>query len=350
MKKSLLAFAVLGAFAGAAYAQSSVTIYGIADVGLESYDSGAAVNSRTNGMRSGIQSGSRLGFRGTEALGGGLSAIFQLENGFNINNGTFSDNSRLFNRQAFVGLNGGFGSVKLGRQYAPIRPALESIDPFALGLAGNAEGHFNTFGARTDNTVNYTTPDFSGFTGQVAYSFGNVAGNNSAGRQIGLSGTYKNGPINAVLAYHRANGTITTTGTPPVTVDQSDSTTRATLLGGTYDFGIATAHAAYAWNKGDAGVAVPGLRDSRDWMLGVSAPFGASKVLASYMRRNDRSGNDAGSRTWALGYTYDLSKRTNLYTSYSKTTNDSGSTTGIRSAVAAGDDPSWFNVGVRHRF
>ena len=348
MKKSLIALAILGGFAGAAAAQSSVTLYGIADVGVQSFDNG---RDRLNGLRSGIQSGSRIGFRGTEDLGGGLSAIFTLENGFNINNGTFADNTRLFNRQAFVGLNSGLGSIKLGRQYAPIRPALELIDPFALGLAGNAESHFNTFGARTDNTINYTTPDFSGFTGQLAYSFGNVAGNNTAGRQIGLSGTYKNGPINAVLAYHRANGTVTTTGTPAVTLDQSGLTTRATLIGATYDFGVAMAHAAFAWNKGDVGVANPGLQDSRDWMLGVSAPFGASKVLASYMRRNDRSGNDAGTHTWALGYTYDLSKRTNLYTSYSRTNNDPGSNLGIGGPSAApGLNNSWFNAGIRHRF
>ena len=340
MKKSLIALAILGGFAGVASAQSSVTIYGIADVGLQSFDNG---QQRTTGMRSGQQSGSRVGFRGTEDLGGGLSAIFQLENGFNLNNGGFGDTTRLFNRQAFVGLKGNFGTVNLGRQYAPMRTALESVDPFVFGLAGNAENHFNAR-SRTDNTIKYISPTFSGLTGEVAYVFGNVAGDNSAGRQVGLSARYNNGPVNAFLAYHKANG--------PTGAD-SNLDNKTTMLGGAYNFGVATAHAAYAWNKGDAAITAAGLQDSRDWMLGVSAPFGAHKVMASYLKRSDKRGvaAPAGSHTWALGYTYDLSKRTNLYTSYSKTSNEAGANMGIGGAAAAnGLNTSWFNAGIRHRF
>src|SRR5688500_13267011 len=98
MKKSLLALAVLGAFAGAASAQTNVTIYGVADVGIARTDSDAPGSNATWGLNSGIQSGSRLGFRGTEDLGGGLSAIFQLENGFNIDTGGLATANTLFNR------------------------------------------------------------------------------------------------------------------------------------------------------------------------------------------------------------------------------------------------------------
>ncbi|WP_194722578.1 porin, partial [Noviherbaspirillum malthae] len=135
MKKSLIALAVLGTVAGASFAQTNVTVYGVADAGLARIDNGRV---NTTALQSGQQSGSRIGFRGTEDLGGGLSAIFTLENGFNIDDGTLGQGGRLFGRQAFVGLQGGFGAVKLGRQYNPIRTAVENIDPFGLGLAGNA--------------------------------------------------------------------------------------------------------------------------------------------------------------------------------------------------------------------
>src|SRR5690606_10200795 len=115
MKKSLLALAVLGTFSGAALAQSSVTIYGVADAGIAYTDNGNPAGEQWS-VESGQQSGSRLGFKGTEDLGGGLSAIFTLESGFNLDNGTSAQGGRLFGRQAWVGLNGGFGTVKLGRQ------------------------------------------------------------------------------------------------------------------------------------------------------------------------------------------------------------------------------------------
>src|SRR3569833_330324 len=180
MKKTLLLLAVLGAFTGTASAQTNVTIYGLLDAGVHYRDNGADTNNKTWGVDSGQASGSRLGFRGTEDLGGGLAAIFTLESGVNVDDGTLgqgitgSANSpaltRLFGRQAFVGLSGNFGAVKFGRQYAPIRVAVESVDPFGVSGAGNAANFFNVHGERTDNTVNYSTANFGGFSGQAAYS------------------------------------------------------------------------------------------------------------------------------------------------------------------------------------
>ncbi|RZI41890.1 porin [Herbaspirillum sp. HC18] len=114
MKKSLLALAVLGAFAGVASAQTNVSIYGVADVGIERTK--LSPGQSTTRLSSGIQSGSRLGFKGSEDLGGGMSAIFALENGYDISNGALGQGGLLFGRQAWVGLNGGFGAVKFGRQ------------------------------------------------------------------------------------------------------------------------------------------------------------------------------------------------------------------------------------------
>ena len=336
MKKSLLALSVLAAVAGTASAQTSVSIYGVVDAGISYSDNGAATNSKTWALGSGQQSGSRLGFKGSENLGGGLSAIFTLENGFNVDDGT-QGQGRLFGRQAFVGLSGGFGSVKLGRQNNPIRASAEAIDPFALGLAGDIKRVFNVYGERADNTINYSTPNLSGFSGQVAYSFGEVAGSTSAGRQLGLSGNYANGPIFLTLAYHNQDKSTDAIA--------NKGSAKSTLLGGTYNFGVAKLHGGFAWNKGDTGT-VDNV-DSRDWMLGVSAPVAGGTVLASYIQHKDKLVNDADAKQWALGYTYDLSKRTNLYTSYAKVNNDAKSK--IVSTVAGGS-ASTFNVGIRHKF
>lgn len=343
MKKSLLALSVVAAFSTPVMAQTSVTIYGVADAGFSYSDSDAPTNAKTLGLDSGLQSGSRLGFRGTEDLGGGLKAIFTLENGFSIDSGTLGQGGRLFGRQSFVGLTGGFGAIKLGRQYNPIRPALESIDPFGFGLAGNIANVFDAHGERADNTINYSTPTWGGFSGQVAYSLGEIAGNTSAGRQWGMSAGYANGPIRAVLAHHDRN---LLTGTPAVTVN-GDS--KSTMLGGVYDFRVVKAHAAFAVNKGETAAGVTNI-DSRDLMVGVTVPFGASAIMASYMHKDNELRGSADSKVIALGYTYNLSKRTNLYTSYAHVKNDSLATVGLGGAAVAGRDPSTFNVGIRHRF
>lgn len=359
MKKSLLALAVLGTLAGAAAAQTNVTIYGVADAGIRFRDSDAVANSKTWGLDSGLQSGSRIGFRGTEDLGGGLAAIFTLENGFNIDDGSLGQGigasattpalTRLFGRQAFVGISGGFGAVKLGRQYAPIRVAVETIDPFGLGGAGNAANVFNVHGERTDNTLNYTTPRFGGFTGQMAYSFAEIAGDNSAGRHIGLSGAYANGPVTVVAAYHRQNllGGGTATAFPSTPNGEQETT----MLGGTYDFGVAKLHAAYSRSKGETAAGATSL-DRDDALIGVSAPVGSGTVLASYiLRRDDIAGAGGTSRDasqLAVGYLHNLSKRTNLYAMYGHTRNDAGAS--LNGAAVAGADPSTFMVGVRHRF
>ena len=336
MKKSLLAFAVLAAFAGTAAAQSNVTIYGVADAGITRFDNGATTTTR---LDSGIQSGSRIGFRGTEDLGGGLSAIFTLENGFNIDDGALGQGGRLFGRQAFVGLSSSsVGAVKFGRQYNPIRTAIEGVDPFGLGLAGRADNVFNVYGDRTDNTINFSSANFGGFSGQLAYSLGEVAGSNSIGRSVGLSASYAAGPVSVVVAHHDQN--LQAAG-----VATGDSTT--TLLGGTFDFRVVKLHAAYAHNKGETAAGVTNI-DRDDILLGVSAPLGAGRILASWIRRSDDIGANRDADQIALGYTYDLSKRTNLYTSYGRTSNDAAASLG--GASAAGRDPSVFNVGVRHRF
>lgn len=323
MKKSLLALAVFGAFTGAASAQTNVTVYGIADIGLTHSRSDTAASRL--GLDSGIQSGSRLGFKGTEDLGGGLSASFQLENGFSLDSGNLGQGGRIFGRQAWLGLNGGFGSVKLGRQWIPAFLAVDAIDPFGTGLAGAAydwlgRNIFNGIDVRMSNTINYSVAS-NGFSGEFAYGLGETAGNSSANRQVGFSAGYANGPLKTVVAYHDINDAAGT------------GSAKVSLAGATYNFGPATAHIGLDRQKNDAAGAT--TLDASNVMLGVTVPVGAGNVLASYNRLDDKSAANADMRQVALGYTYALSKRTNLYTSYAHI-NRNGVTN--------------INAGIRHKF
>ena len=339
MKKSLLAFAVLGAFAGAASAQTNVTIYGLVDMAIQHDNDGASTRT---GLDSGEFYGSRLGFKGSEDLGGGLKANFQLENGFGADDGKLNQGGRLFGRQAWVGLSGGFGSVNLGRQWAPIFLVADNIDPFDAGMTGakagqstSAGGMLNIFGTafRVENAVVYTTPGLNGFSASLAYAFGEQAGSTSANRQVGLSAAYENGPVYAGVAFHNAN-------------DAAGNASKQTLVGGTYNFGVAKAAAAYQQNTSDLNTV-----DNKNWMIGVTVPVRAtSNVLASYIRSTDNTvaTNNNGTQ-WALGYTHDMSKRTTLYTSYSRNSNDANSNIGGL-AAANGLTDTLFNVGIRHKF
>src|ERR1700693_4847188 len=186
LKKSLLALAVLGTVSGAALAQTSVTLYGIADAGLD-HDTGKYVGGPVWAVRSGQQNSSRFGIKGTEDLGGGMSTNFMLENGFQLNDGSLkygasATTPRLFGRQAWISLDGGFGSVKVGRQYSPMYFALGAIDPFGISTAANAQ---NLFGygvdaldpiSRSDNTISYTTPTVAGLSALAGYKLGKTPG------------------------------------------------------------------------------------------------------------------------------------------------------------------------------
>ncbi|QDZ28597.1 porin [Noviherbaspirillum sp. UKPF54] len=358
MKKLPLAFAVLAAFSGVAAAQTNVTIYGLIDGGIE-HQSGGANGSLTK-LTSGVQNASRIGFKGTEDLGGGMSALFTLENGFALDTGAALQNGALFGRQAFVGLKGDFGTVTLGRQYTPIFTSLcGAIDPFACGLAGNAANLMSQGGSattktgpRTDNALRYASPVFSGVQAEVTYGFGETAGNNSALRTISGQLGYTAGPLVARLAYNNVN-------------DATDSA-KVTMLGAKYDFGMAALHVAYAINKGNAVAGntfdpVTSLYnksvtqgDTRDALIGVSVPFGASTFLASYIQKKDKTAAANDAKQYAVGYTYALSKRTNLYTSYAHINNTVANnaagfyTAGNATDLGAGN--SSYNVGVRHTF
>lgn len=346
MKKSLLALAVLGAFAGAANAQTNVTVYGLVDAGIARETGGAAGSAWK--LNTGVQSGNRLGFKGTEDLGGGLKANFQLENGFTLDDGRMGQGTRLFGRQAFVGLSGNFGAVNLGRQYNPLFIALDTIDPFDTGLSGAANNLMapGTNGdVRVDSSITYTSPNVSGFSATGLYGFGEVPGDTAKSRTYALSANYANGPLVAVFAYSNTNDAA------------AANSAKAWLIGGTYDLGVVKAHLGYESEKADAAFPGVGGADYRDLMVGVSAPVGGGTVLASFIKKTDKAANsNAGAKQYAVGYTYPLSKRTNVYTSYGRITNDAGAAFAVGDATQAaaapnaGQSSSQFAVGVRHTF
>jgi predicted porin len=191
MKKSLIALAVLAA-AGAAQAQSTVTLYGLADIWVGSVKEtttigGVSTSARTTKVDSGGFNTSRFGLKGSEDLGGGLKANFQLEQGFNMDNGTSQVTGTAFNRQAWVGLSGGFGEVQLGRvwtSYDDIRSSAN--DTFNANIASS----FSTwvgYNDRTSNGIKYLTPSFGGISGSVTYALGEDKNTSTNGKDNNLA-------------------------------------------------------------------------------------------------------------------------------------------------------------------
>ena len=358
MKKTLITLAVLAAATGVAQAQSSVVIYGTVDAGFVSERGG--VNGNVNKIDSGVASASRIGFKGTEDLGSGLSALFVLESGFKVDSGS-QDGEALFGRQAYVGLSSKTaGTVTLGRQYTPWYNTLSKVaDPFAAGYAGSAKNLFPANTTRTSNTVLYTSPNFNGFDADVAYSTANKDQeslvSSKIGRQMGASVGYANGPLNARVAYN-------TTSNETATSDVGSA--RNWLAAANYDFAVAKAYVAYGVNKGlnsstrNNGnvnafnyISAKTSDDSTTALIGATVPVGpAGTVMASVIHVNDKSGLNADANQFAVGYSYALSKRTSTYASYAKISNknNAGYTVGNNSNAGTGDKA--FNVGVRHSF
>ncbi|GAA0529851.1 porin [Pigmentiphaga daeguensis] len=351
MKKTLLAAALLAGFAGAAQAQSNVTLYGLVDAGF-SYAKLEGKQSVT-GINSGLMGQSRWGIRGSEDIGGGLKAIFTLENGFEVDRGT-EIGGRLFGRYAFVGLESAqAGRFIMGRTTnLGFMWAAGIANPFGLGFGQStvsATFGYNDSelgGGRSDNAVYYYSPSFSGFQGAIGYSF-NVNGTEAAGsknnnRLIDLGLKYDNGPLKAVLTYQYMK---------PATGGNGNF--KNLTIGANYDFGVVAVYAGYAnakniqnaasWNANAVyagGFSNTGATFTKDnaYTIGLSAPLGPGKAYAAYQKATQSK-----VKGFALGYTYDLSKRTNLYTYFSQNE--------VRDWAANKNlDARQFAVGLQHRF
>jgi predicted porin len=347
MKKKLIAMAVAGLASGAALAQTNVTMYGVLDLAYV-YSSGSAglVGGRnTFSGLTGVGAGNRLGFKGEEALGNGLKAVFTLEYGLDpdINQGIGTGG--LNARQQFVGLAGNFGTVALGRQYAPgfnataRNDALDASDMAIQSSLSALNGYSITPNspARFNNSITYTSNNLSGFTVSAIYGFGESRRTNgqplqdrngdpivtyndkeistSDNGQLGFGLNYANGPINLDAVYQSRQNVRTEVPLVPGTGKDINEW----YLGGSWDFKVVKLYGSYQAldNKNDA-VAI-GVDDSDLWTVGVSAPIGPGTLGVSYGRLvTDRDLVQDG-ESWGAGvqYTYPLSKRTSLYGAYS---------------------------------
>jgi predicted porin len=340
MKKSLLALAVLGAFAGVASAQSSVTIYGLIDESISKGNGGTSVNGGTLGASKAYQvrdnsSGSRLGFRGNEDLGGGWSAQFLLEHRFNPDTGAQNNATSFWQGGSYVQLtNASAGSVYLGRWYTPSFWINFKADPFAyagissvsvLGLGGVGVGFFGSAGntVRTANTIGYKTPNLGGFTVNLATGLGEAAA--GAGRQDGVNFEYAGGPLWLGGAYERIKGGAATI-----------AGNKVLNFGAAYDFKVI--RPLFYIAKSEAGT--NNNREDDIISLGLTAPIGAGVLKALVLQRTTDNPPAAESklRKYSIGYDYFLSKRTRVYADVAQV-KETGLTTNRAYAL-----------GVRHEF
>jgi len=334
-KLSILA---LAACACAAQAQSSVTLYGVADMAVERVKGATSVTRAASGQ----QQGSRWGLRGSEDLGGGLKAVFQMESGFNMANGASGQGGLLFGRQAYVGLAGDFGAVRLGRQYSPMDDVAGLVGTkvydvlSVVPIIGN--GDYN----RVNSAVTYLSPKVANTTFQAQYSFGTPrpAGDTSPDytKQFSVHAIHENGPLTLGASLMRVTDDNATTAG-----NQGKS---AALLVAGYNFGSVKVTGYYDQeDKGTETMKVYGLQGAMT--------FGNTTVSAGVAQAKNVTGLASAARDDAKLYTlqasHNLSKRTALYGNLTVVSNGANAALGFNSPVA-GKNSNGVQVGIRHRF
>ena len=392
MQKKLIALAVAGLASTAAFAQTNVTIYGVADLGYVASSSNrngtTTGNANYNGIDSGIWGGSRIGFKGEEALGNGLKTIFTLEYYIapDENTGvgaapetTGAGGSGSNSRQTFVGLSHNkLGTVTFGRQYAPGFYSQVRNDAFAgasigaLAVANGAGANSIVAGnaARLSNSALYTSPNWNGFTVAGGYSWaeGGLSTNNGVSQgndgvlAAGLN--YANGPLNLDVVYQqRQSKTAAVTAgiaaaggqaaIPASAVSQDN--VNEWMVGGSYDFKVVKLFATYQdQNDNNNSATDHDGASNKVWSLGAAMPvFGNGKIHASFARVDWDKNGAGNSDIWALGYSHALSKRTTLYTTYTSADNDRNV---LKAAGPVGNTAfrdernSTFTAGINHAF
>lgn len=322
MKKSLIALAVLASVAGVAQAQSSVQLYGIVDLWFGSSKNHPSLNvgdpagkSRTQ-LTSGGVSGSRWGMKGSEDLGGGLKANFLLESGFDADTGVATKPG--FQRQAYVGLSGGFGEVKLGNVYTAYDDISGATTPvFDSTLSPTAVFASTGYNSNPKNNIYYASPVMGGLSGAVSYSLDeNVAASTGV---TAFHLKYEGGPVFAGFAYQ----------TEGVAVG---SDTKFTRINGSYDLGMAKLLGAYG--KVDAAGTAG---DFTEYTIGADIPLGSSMVASvGYANSNPKAAGAENNTAYSAAVAYVLSKRTTAYAGFVKTNKPS--------------DIAAYAVGLKHTF
>jgi len=367
MKKSLIALAVAGAFAAPAFAATSnVDVYGVMNIAIEQNNTVG-----TNDWAV-VDNVSRIGFKGSEDLGGGLKAIWQIESGLSGYPSTTGNGvgaGTLAGRNTFVGLAGGFGTFLMGRHDTPYKLGTGSLDPFAdtiadynggtgiataapLGSNGVAGGRLagvallmNAHDARSPEAFAYISPTWSGFHFAVAGISTNTAANGNSGDGVdGVSatGVYVNGPLFASLSYQKVQDADMFAGLAVNTVDESS----AWKLGLGYKFG--DTNLGFVYEDVNTNVTAGGSADRSSWLINVVHNMGPIALKAEYGRIDPDATYQAvagfgnSPTMWAVGVDYALSKRTTAYLVYGKGDNDA--------AGAANVNESGYNIGIKHSF
>ena len=359
MKKSLVALAAL-AVVSAASAQSSVTLFGVVDAMVGSYKTdsiGTATKMNTSGLSS-----SRLGFRGVEDLGGGMSAGFWLEAGTNPDSGTgqgttlnnqtgvAGNGGLIFNRRSTLSLMGGFGELRLGRDYTATFWNLTVFDPFGtLGVAQSTNMNIGLAApqnsVRASNSVGYLWNSGAGpvgntgFYAQAQYHMGeNAASTATVGKSDGngynMRAGYQMGPLNVAAATGKVN-------------NQTAKDFTHTNIGASYNLGVANLIGQYGRNNSG----ISGTRHTT-WLIGATIPMGAGYIPVSYMKTDINNTASSNANQFGIGYVHNLSKRTAVYTSYASISNKNGAAFSVGGGVggAANKTSSGMEFGVKHSF
>ena len=359
MKKSLLALAALTAFAGVASAQSSVTAFGIIDLAARNVKNGNAGSIKS--LSSGGQATSRLGFRGVEDLGGGLRAGFWIESEVGPDNGsagsTIGTATNVFwARRATVSLMGGFGEVRLGRDWSPTFGSFNTTEIFGyVGVASpaNVRGAFyanagsgTATAVRQSNAISYFLPNMGGLTGQVQVSAGEGTANQN--KSIGARLGYAAGPLTLTGGMGKMNKHLAMT---------DDLTTWN--VGGRFNLGFMTVGGMYEISEYN--IAGRGLEQKLATVNAV-VPMGKGQFKAQYTKSGGTGPvgqpSQFSATMFGVGYVYNMSKRTSLYTNYGSINNDGNATTGANftatgsgpAGMRRGETSTGYEFGVRHDF
>jgi len=352
-KAGLLYGTALGrlALGQGAFAQSSLTIFGVVDAAV------SRVNGSERGNRIGLSSGgnagSRLGFRGTEDLGGGLFAGYWLEGSLGVDTGTA--NGLMFNRRSTVSLSGGWGELRLGRDYAPTYWSVTRFDPFNRVGVANHQG-VNNFGVATvqnSNAVGYVLPKLGGWYGQAQYGFGeksSTAANPHQGDYFGARLGYASGPLDIALAAGRYRQVVGASDTPSAAIGRN---LEISNLAASWNFGLLKPIVFLGRERVPG--AAPGARQLDTYMAAMTASVWAGEFRLS-LARYDRKDSSNDFTKLGIGYGYEASKRTELYANLAYLKNNAASaeslaSTGLtRTGVRSGGNSSGFDFGIRHSY
>jgi predicted porin len=340
----------------AVHAQSTVQVYGILDAGVELNDSGVPGEKRNWMINTGNQSGTRLGFRGSEDLGGGLKALFNIEMGFYVDTGTvitYGEPAGIFwGRRSVVGLQGGFGEVFLGRDYTPAFWTLIQTDRFRYGLPGTVSTPSQIVVTRANNGIFYNTPSMGGFQGRLAYTLG-AEGSTPArdqGRLASASVDYKAGSLFASAAVQNRRDLVPGSTTTTTSFNEGG-------LGFEYTFGKYVVSTGF-WTTNPVTATTGAVDKSKAYWLGAGVTVGVGQVNVQLARTEvDVVGRGEGrALTYGVSYTHPLSRRTSLYAAYGGVRNDDDARLPLNTGsqrvggVVFGTDPSAVVVGMRHSF